>query len=250
MDNFKLYAEYYNLLYKNKDYKAEADYVEKLFLELNPDSKSILDLGCGSGKHAFEFYKKGYSVTGVDLSDMMLKLTGELPPNDIEFLKGDVRNVNLNRKFDVVVSLLHVLSYQQTNEDIKAFFSAATKHLKPGGVLIFDFWYGPGVLNDKPVVRKRDLENDKVKITRIAEPEIHYDQNIVDVNYTMLINDKIGKHFSEIKETHKMRFLFSPELDLFSSLTGLKIKGKYEWMKSGDLSGTPWNAVFVLLNEN
>ncbi len=248
MDNFKLYSEYYNLFYKDKDYAGEADYVEKLFLGLNPNSKTVLDFGCGSGRHAYELYKKGYMVTGVDLSESMLKLTKDLPVNNIEFLKGDVRKIQLNREFDVVISLFHVLSYQTKNEDIVAFFNTVKEHLEPNGVFICDAWYGPGVLNDKPAVRKKELENLEIKITRIAEPEIHFDKNIVDVNYSLLILDKRLKNISEINEKHIMRYFFNPEINFYANCTGLKLINSYKWMTSNGLKENPWNIVYIFIN--
>lgn len=245
MENFNLYAEYYNLLYKDKNYLKEAEYVEKLFLKSNPNAKTILDLGCGSGRHAYEFYRKGYKVTGVDISEGMLDLAKNLPPNDINFSFGDVRDVNLDQKFDVVVSLFHVLSYQQTNQDVIDFFSTAKKHLNPGGVFICDCWYGPGVLTEMPTVRKKELENENVKITRIAEPEIHFNSNIVDVNYSLIIVDRRTSIASEIKETHRMRYFFQPELELFlinSRLTEGKI---FAWEDFEAPTESCWNICLI-----
>ena len=72
MDVFNLYARYYNLLYKEKDYAGEAEYVHKLIQKYQPGAKSILDLGCGTGRHDILLAEKGYSVTGVDRSEEML----------------------------------------------------------------------------------------------------------------------------------------------------------------------------------
>lgn len=246
MDNFNLYAEYYNLLYKDKDYVHESDYIHNIIMTYCPTGKSILDLGCGSGMHDYELFRKGYQITGVDLSKSMLDLAMELPKNDIEFIEGDVRTIELNKKYDIVISLFHVLSYQQTNQDVLMFFETAKKHLNPGGIFIFDCWYGPGVLNDKPVVRKKELENDKFKIVRIAEPEIHYEQNIVDVNYTLLILDKIKNNYSEIKEQHKMRYFFMPEIELFCSTEKLELIKSEEWLSLKELSSSSWNAVNIV----
>lgn len=248
MDNFKLYAEYYNLLYCDKDYKSEADYVEKLFLESKPDAKTILDLGCGSGKHGYEFYKKGYEVTGVDLSEMMLDLAKELPGNNIKFHLGDVRTVELNKKFDVVVSLFHVLSYQQSNDDVEKFFNTAKKHLAPDGIFICDFWYGPGVLNDKPVIRKKILENENIKIIRIAEPEIHFDKNIVDVNYTMLIKDKSTNVQTEINEQHKMRYFFLPEIEIMAQSISLELNNLVHTNSLSMRNNLDWSLTIMLRN--
>jgi len=72
MSVFNKYSRYYNLLYRDKDYAGEADYVHELIRKYSPDAKSLLDLGCGTGRHAFPLAKKGYSVTGVDISEEML----------------------------------------------------------------------------------------------------------------------------------------------------------------------------------
>lgn len=244
MSNFNFYAEYYDLLYKDKDYEAEADYIDGIIREQNPNAVSILDLGCGTGKHAYELFKKGYSITGVDVSDTMLKMTKSLPANNIEFLKGDIRTVDLKKTFDVVVSLFHVLSYQQTNDDVFAMFETIKKHLKPDGIFICDCWYGPGVMNDKPTVRKKELENDKYKIIRIAEPVIHYGDNIVDVNYTLTVLDKSTNKLNEINELHKMRYFFIPELRLFQNVSALEINTYNEWLKEKEPDGNSWNICF------
>ena len=69
-----LYSQYYDLLYNDKNYKGEVEYVIKLIKENNPQTKSLLDLGCGTGKHAEMFCENDYIVHGIDLSEDMLKI--------------------------------------------------------------------------------------------------------------------------------------------------------------------------------
>jgi len=64
MENFQLYGRYYDLLYKDKDY--ESDYVAKSLLTHQPRTKSILELGCGSGSHAYFLSKNGFEVTRIE----------------------------------------------------------------------------------------------------------------------------------------------------------------------------------------
>src|SRR3989338_4823779 len=142
---FSAYARYYDLIYKDKDYAGEASYIDDLIQKHRPGAKTVLNLGCGTGKHDACLEKKGYSVCGVDLSDVMLAEAKKCTiPGRLEFFRGDVRTVNLERNFDVVVSLFHVMSYQTQNDDILAAFRTAGRHLMPGGIFIFDFWHGPG----------------------------------------------------------------------------------------------------------
>src|SRR5688572_24944210 len=126
MSVFGDYSRYYDLLYKDKDYAAEAQYVHDLIERHRPDALSILDLGCGTGRHDFFLSRLGHTVTGVDLSSEMLAVAarekaafvGPRPPPT--FVQGDVRSVRLHSSFDVVVSLFHVMSYQTRNQDLLA----------------------------------------------------------------------------------------------------------------------------------
>jgi SAM-dependent methyltransferase len=248
MSVFANYARYYDLLYKDKDYACEADYVHGLLHRYGNNPKSILELGCGTGKHAMLLAEKGYSVTGVDQSEAMLakarerKAKSNLP---IQFYAGDVRSVRLNQKFDSVISLFHVMSYQITNKDLLDAFETARVHLKPGGIFIFDCWYGPAVLTDRPVVRVKRLEDEAIQVTRIAEPEMHPNENVVDVNYMVFIRDKIKGTVDEVKEQHKMRYLFKPEIELLLQLAGLKTLYAEEWVTSKIPDFDTWGVVFV-----
>jgi predicted TPR repeat methyltransferase len=69
---FDDYARYYNLLYRDKDYHAEADYVAGLIHRFNPTAQSILELGSGTGIHASLLAEKGFLVHGIERSAEML----------------------------------------------------------------------------------------------------------------------------------------------------------------------------------
>jgi len=245
MDNFELYSQYYNLLYEGKDYKSEAQYIDFLLNKYSSELVTVLDLGCGSGKHDYHLEKLGYRVTGVDQSEGMLSLTKQLPPNRIEFLQGDVRNVILNKEYDAVISLFHVMSYQQTNNDVIRYFQTAGLHLKKGGIFLVDCWFGPGVLTDLPTVRVKELENSTIRILRIAEPEMHPTLNLCDVKYRLIITSKNSGETTEIIEVHKMRYFFIPEV-LHYIDTHFELIETYEWMKMTPPKISSWNVCFVL----
>jgi SAM-dependent methyltransferase len=251
MSVFGAYSRYYDLLYKNKDYAGEAEYVRKLIAQHHPNAKTILDLGCGTGKHALLLAEQGYLVTGVDRSQEMLEAAQNqlgmrtFPGPAPEFFQGDIRSARIGKKFDVVVSLFHVMSYLSTNADLKAALSTAREHLAPGGLFIFDCWYGPAVLTDHPVVRIRRLEDDLVSVTRLAEPVQHPNQNLVDVNYHVFIKDKQSGALEELRETHTMRYLFLPEVELMLEASGLRLVRTEEFMTGGDVGSHTWTAVFM-----
>jgi SAM-dependent methyltransferase len=137
-----------------------------------------LELGCGTGKHAKLLNEKGFCVHGIDLSKTMLEQALGFENRTLSFSFGDVRDYRIERKFDAVISLFHVASYQNTNEDLLQYFKTANVHLNSGDIFIFDFWYGPAVLSEKPENRVKYLEDNRVKIERKAFPVVHYNRNV------------------------------------------------------------------------
>ena len=216
MSNFHLYAKYYDLLYQNKDYEGEAFYIEKLIQEnINRKVTTILNLGCGTGKHDFHFIESGYEITGVDLSEEMISqaketLSNKYPSTTSSFIVADIRTVRTQTKYDAIISLFHVASYQTTNSDILSMFETANQHLKEDGIFIFDCWYGPAVLTHRPEVRIKRLENEQISVTRIAEPQFHPNQNVVTVNYEVNIVNKQDRTQEKVFEkTSNALFLYA-----------------------------------------
>ena len=249
---FDAYAAYYDLLYQDKNYHKEAKYILRLLEDNGISNGNILELGSGTGKHAEEFAKMGFSVHGIDLSPEMVQEANHRNNNNLEgqlyFEVGDVRNFEAGKKFDAVISLFHVISYQIKNEDILEMFKTAAKHLKSNGVFIFDFWYGPGVLTDPPEVRQKRLENKDIEVLRIAEPTMYPNENVVDVNYCVQIKQKGSGKVSELNETHKMRYLFIPEILQFSS-KWFTLKTNLAWMKVSSPDFTDWLSVCTLIKK-
>ncbi len=252
MSVFGSYSDYYNLLYKDKDYAGETEYVHGLINKYQPNAKNILDLGCGTGRHDILLARRGYEITGIDMSEKMLAAansqlsTSEFKNLNLKFIEGDIRTLRLGRTFDVVTSLFHVMSYQSGNNDLLAALSTVKTHLKPGGIFIFDCWYGPAVLTDRPTMRVKRLEDEKIVVTRIAEPVMHPNDNLVDVNYRVLVLEKATGKVEELKETHRMRYLFLPEIDLLLRKTGMEIIESSEWITGREPGFDTWGVCFVV----
>jgi SAM-dependent methyltransferase len=245
------YSLYYDLLYKDKDYRGEVDYIKELLQQFSPAGRSILDLGCGTGAHDVLLCRQGYSVDGVDMSEaMLLKAAEKIAASpelasSLRFHHGDIRTVRLGTTVDIVLSLFHVMSYQTRNDDFMAAVSTAKQHLNPHGVFLFDCWYGPAVLTDRPTVRVKRLEDDAIKITRIAEPRLYPEKNVVDVNYTVFITRKDTDAIKELHETHTMRYLFSPEVEMMMAQAGFTILRSEGWMTKQPAGFDTWGATFV-----
>lgn len=257
MSIFGDYARYYNVLYQNKEYAAETEFILGCLKRYGNMPATLLDLGCGTGRHALEMARRGVSVTGVDMSATMLEMgrqlqaaspdlpAGVLPP---QLQEGDARTVRLGKRFDAVTSLFHVMSYQNTEEDALAVMETARQHLKPGGLFLFDFWYGPGVLTDPPTDRNRIMEDAHTKVCRHAHPVHRVNDNLVDVHYSIELMDKSTEARSSLHEVHKMRYWFLPELRYLASVSGFTVMAEGAWMHNNldENNPFPWNAWMLL----
>jgi SAM-dependent methyltransferase len=246
MNVFRNYSKYYDLLYQDKDYNLEAKYIIDLLKKYSPNAQSVLELGCGTGKHAYILAENGYSILGIDNSKTMLYEAKKVSSSSVKFRLGDARNFRANQKFDAVISLFHVASYQTTNDDLINYFKTANAHLDRDGIFIFDCWYGPAVLNQKPEKRIKELENEDIKVKRCAIPEIHIQTNTVDINYVINIQDKKNGNIESLKETHSMRYLFTPEIELFIKIADFKLIDSHEWLSGKIPSDGTWSVSFIV----
>jgi ubiquinone/menaquinone biosynthesis C-methylase UbiE len=116
----------------------EVDFIEK---EVGYDKKkTILDIGCGTGRHAIELAKRGYSITGIDLSESQLERARQKAAEAgvaVEFKKGDARNLTYNQMFDITLILCEGgFPLMETDEMNFAILQSAARALKSNGTFI------------------------------------------------------------------------------------------------------------------
>ncbi len=240
------YSKYYDLLNQGKNYKDECGFVKALIEAYCPKARSILNIGCGTGEHDRYFKEMGYAVEGIDLSEEMLNIARRKNP-EIIYTNADARSFSVEKKFDVIVSLFHVLSYQNSNQDVLDYLTRIEEHLAPNGIAIFDYWYGPAVLNLKPENRTRSFDSEQLAIQRHAKTELNYVQNIATVHFDISVTDKTSSQIVNMSEEHPMRFFFTPELHLMCQISGLAILAEREWLSLTALpSQTSWSAFSVV----
>lgn len=255
MKPFNEYSYYYNVLYQNKDYAGETSFILDCLQQQGCWPATLLDLGCGTGRHALEMAHRGLTVTGIDMSTTMLRMGRSLyasmiPPYNGKplprLLEGDARNVRLHETFDAVTSLFHVMSYQNSEEDALAELETAKNHLKTGGVFLFDFWYGPGVLTDPPTERDRQMEDEQTLVQRHAHPVHRFNDNIVEVHYSIDLTDKSSGKCSHLTEMHSMRYWFLPELRYLAFQSGFTVAAEEAWLSFDAPTCNTWNAWMAL----
>lgn len=131
---------YYHILYKNRDYTEASLFIDNLsrFLNLNP--KAVCwDLCCGKGRHSIYLNKKGYKVTGTDLSRHSIAEASQSANDTLEFYQHDMRKLFRTNYFDVVFNLFTSFGYFEKRQDDLNVFNAVQKALKPNGIFVFDY---------------------------------------------------------------------------------------------------------------
>lgn len=136
---FTDYADKYEKEIFTQGTMGEVDFIEK---EINKDKNcKILDIGCGTGRHAIELAKRGYNVTGVDLSESMIDKARENARKydlDVDFQIADARKLNFEDQFDLVIMMCEgAFPLMETDEMNFEILKNASKALNKNGKLIF-----------------------------------------------------------------------------------------------------------------
>ena len=248
MSNFQRYSAFYDLLYADKDYAAEADYVARV---LGP-ARSVLELGSGTGRHGRLLAERGFDVLGVELSAEMAaearrrSCNGGPSAGTFSCDVGDLRSFRAGRTFDAVISLFHVISYQTGNDDLAAAFKTAAGHLAPGGLFLFDVWHGPAVLTQQPSVRTREAADPARRLRRTATPTLDTNLGTVRVDYDMACEDLVTGEATRFGETHLMRYLFPTEIGLLAAAAGFQQLGSEEFLTGRPPSPDTWGVAYLL----
>jgi SAM-dependent methyltransferase len=222
------YAATYDTVYAEKNYAAECEAMGKLIARFGSgDLKKMLDLGCGTGRHAVIFAERGFDVTGVDQSEPMVgrareRATQQNLGANPDFLTCDIRNFSAEHSFDVALMNFNVIGYMTSNDDALNALSSARKNLRPNGLFLADFWYGPAVVADTPGENTREFEGGDVRVTRSSSGRHLPDQQCceISIRVTRLKGDLV---FDEALETHRVRYFFPLELELMLRVSGFRL---------------------------
>ena len=132
-------ARYYDYIYHWKDYEDDVRRLEEFIkAHQNSSGNALLDIGCGTGNHLVRLVDD-YDCVGLDCSAEMLALAAEKLP-DVELIMGDMKDFDLGRQFDVIISMFSTMGYAKTLQDLDAVTGNIARHLGKGGVAIVEPW--------------------------------------------------------------------------------------------------------------
>lgn len=194
--NYERSAYIYDDYVPRADYALAANNLMARISKLRPEANTLLDIGCGSGRH-LEHLQHHFAVEGLDLSEGLLKLARERCP-DITFHHQNMINFTLDHHFEVITCLFAAIGYVKTVENLESAIAAMAGHLKPGGVLFVEPWLYPerywlDRLN-ADIVDRPDLKISRMFITRIQG-----NVSVYDIHYLVGTPDGI-EYFIEREE--------------------------------------------------
>lgn len=181
-------SPYYHILYQQRN-DAEAEFfIDNLTNYLKPEGESkMLDIACGKGRHSIYLNKKGFDVTGIDLSEQSIKYAKQFENNKLHFLIHDMRRLFYINYFDVAMNLFTSFGYFDTEKDHVNALKTFRKCLKADGMLVIDYFNTAKIIKNLNSCEVKSLDEITFNITK----------NIVDGKIIKKINfeDK-GKTFN------------------------------------------------------
>lgn len=226
-------APHYDELMQVVPYDSWAEYIELLFEIAEATPKTILDCACGTGNVSFELANQGYAVTGVDISEGMIQraqdkaqlkseaLSGTPLPK--RFVQADLSDFDLNEKFDAATCLYDSFNYILEPEKLQAAFQCIGRHIKPGGVFVFDMntpWaFEANLFTQRNLDPRKNLHYD-------WKSEYNPNTRVCDV--TMLFTRKTADGTEQFSEVHRERAYTRAEVEAMLAQSGWDLIKTYD----------------------
>jgi len=190
-------SPYYHILYSQRN-DAEAEFlIDNLSAYLKPAAHSrILDIACGRGRHSIYLNKKGYDVTGIDLSEQSIKFAQQFEQKHLHFFVHDMRKLSYINYFDIAMNLFTSFGYFDTEKDHVNALKAFRKSIKDNGTVVIDYF------NTEKIIKNLTHKENKV----IDGIEFHLNKFVAE-----------GKIIKHINFEHRDKsFAFEERVQAFS----------------------------------
>lgn len=193
-------ARFYDLIYGFVDYPGSAAVVTRLIQDRHPGARSLLDMSCGTGKHLELWRGEFPDLAGADLDPAMLAIAATRVPG-IPLHEADYTDFDLGRTFDAVTCLFSSIGYTATEDRLDRAVGAMARHLAPGGVLVVEPWFQPGVMTP-PYLRHVVAQDDEMVVVRTTRHLRPGDTEVTDLEFAYLVTTATGSVF--FTERHVM----------------------------------------------
>lgn len=219
--------KYYLEIYSHRDEKEARDIINLIqrYVPLSAHDK-VLDVCCGAGRHSIELARRGYNVTGFDLSSYLISQAKESLSSaketnlQVEFMIKDMKDFSFGNAFDMAINVFTSFGYFESDEDNFKVFKNVFKSLKRGGYFVFDF-----------------INPDNLRKNLVSESEDEYDSvKILQKRY--IENNFVYKdiYIGEDKYTERLRLYNTDDINAVFKTIGFNVMHTF-----GDYSGNAFD---------
>ena len=213
--NYGRFATYYDFIYENLvDYDADVRYLEGVFRRfLRRRPRTVLDLGCGTGAHDLPLARRGYEVTGLDLSRPQLAIARRKARDaglEIRFARRDMRSFDLGTSFDAAICMFGAFGYLLRPSDVVRCLRSVRRHLPPGGLFAFEFWQSSGI-RPSPYQSWFHKVGREFELVRLSEARHDPRANVLSVEFRFFVF-RGRRVLDRFNETHRVRTYTVPEM--------------------------------------
>jgi len=206
-------TKYYHILYKNRDDREAHFFMNNLLVFLKVKRQApILDLACGKGRHSIFLSKKGFQVTGVDLSPKSIEFAKHFETENLSFDVHDMRKVYPKKQFDYIFNLFTSFGYFEDDTENQNAITAMKEMLTANGVLVIDFLNAVKTKNNLVAKEQKTIDDITFNIERRVENNF--------IIKSIKFEDK-GKYFSF---EERVKALTINDYKVFFNNAGLKLK--------------------------
>ncbi len=189
----KLWEMFYECMFDEDSFKQAQEQVPDLLSLVPTDVNSVLDLGCGPGRHCLALAKMGYDVTGVDTSGFLLSRarekasTSNLP---IKFIRANMLDFSSDAKFDLIVNMFNSFGYFDTQEENQMVLNKSYENLSDNGTLLIDTVGKETLARTIQPVHLSEYDNGDIRIER---PLLVDNMQVFSNQWMLIRGDKVFK---------------------------------------------------------
>jgi SAM-dependent methyltransferase len=194
-------ARYYDLIYGPiVDYEREEGLLEEVFARYaGRPIRRVLDMGSGTGNHALVLASRGYDVVGVDRNEAFVAAAKEKArkrKDGPRFVVGDMRELEVEGRFDALISMFGAFSHL-SREEAGIALGRFRERLEPGGLLVFEWWNERGARDGHQ--DWLDRESQGIRLIRLSQSSVDPKARTLQITFKHLVlrGDRLEEAFTE-----------------------------------------------------